>query len=108
MARKRVHGETLKGLVAAGGERLPKKKQMALPHVVEEFLNLCVERPENYTRMSAAKQAELDKERLGFYRAQEKLREFIALGGTDAIGDLADVRDDRQVRPVGGIWLVSH
>jgi hypothetical protein len=107
MARKRVHGETLKGLVAGGGERLPKKRQMALPHVVEEFLNLCVERPENYTRMSAAKQAELDKERLGFYRAQEKLREFVALGGTDAIADLADVRDDRQIRPVGGIWLVG-
>lgn len=108
MSRKHVHGETLTGLLAAGGERLPAKKRMALPHVVEEFLNLCVERPENYSRMSAAKQAELDKERLGFYRAQEKLREFIALGGTDAIADLADVRDDRQVRPVGGIWLVSH
>lgn len=108
MARKRVHSETLRGLEAAGGQRLPTKKQMALPHVVEEFLSLCTERPENYSRMSEAKQAELDKERLGFYRAQEKLREFIALGGTDAIADLADVRDDRQIRPVGGIWLVSH
>lgn len=107
MARRRVRGETLKGLVAGGGQRLPKKKQMALPHVVEEFLSLCVERPENYSRMSKAKQAELDKERLGFYRAQEKLREFIALGGTDGIATLADVRDDRQVRPVGGIWLVG-
>lgn len=107
MARQRVHGETLEGLKAAGGARLPKKKQMALPHIVEEFLSLCTERPENYSRMSAAKQAELDKERLGFYRAQEKLREFIALGGTDAIADLADVRDDRQIRPTGGIWLAD-
>jgi hypothetical protein len=108
MSRQRVHGETLKALEAAGGQRLPKKRQLALPHVVEEFLSLCTERPENYSRMSAAKQECLDKERLGFYRAQEKLREFIALGGTNAIADLADVRDDRQIRPVGGIWLVSH
>lgn len=99
MARVRNHGETLSELEAQGGERLPKKKQLALPHVVEEFLSLCVERPENYSRMSAAKQAELDKERLGYYKAQEKLREFIALGGVDAITDLADVRDDRQLRP---------
>lgn len=107
MARVRDHGDTLKQLEAAGGQRLEKKKQMALPHVVEEFLSLCVERPENYTRMSKAKQAELDKERLGFYRAQEKLREFIALGGSEGFADLADVRDDRQIRPVGGIWLVD-
>lgn len=107
MARQRNHGETLADLESRGAGRLPKKKQMALPHVVEEFLSLCTERPENYSRMSAAKQAELDKERLGFYRSQEKLREFIALGGTDAIADLADVRDDRQIRPVGGIWLVG-
>lgn len=107
MARVRDHSDTLKQLEANGGQRLEKKKQMALPHVVEEFLSLCVERPENYTRMSKAKQAELDKERLGFYRAQEKLREFIALGGADAFADLADVRDDRQIRPVGGIWLID-
>jgi hypothetical protein len=108
MARARIHGETLRGLEAAGGQRLPKKKQMALPHVVEEFLSLCTERPENYTRMSAAKQAELDRERIGFYKAQEKLREFVAIGGGDGFADLADVRDDRQIRPVGGIWLASH
>lgn len=107
MARQRNHGETLKHLEAAGGERLPKKKQLALPHVVEEFLSLCVEQPENYDRMSAQKQAELDRERLGYYKSQEKLREFIALGGTDGIADLADVRDDRQIRPVAGIWLVG-
>lgn len=41
--------------------------------------------------------------------AGEKLREFIALCGVDAIADLADVRDDRQPRPqdVGGlrVWM---
>lgn len=107
MARVREHGETLKALEANGGQRLEKKKQMALPPVVEEFLSLCVERPENYSRMAKAKQAELDKERLGFYRAQEKLREFIALGGSEGFADLADVRDDRQIRPHGGIWLID-
>lgn len=107
MARVRDHRGTLKGLEVNGGQRLDKSKQLALPPVVEEFLSLCVERPENYSRMSKAKQAEVDKERLGFYRAQEKLREFIALGGSDAFIDLADVRDDRQIRPHNGIWLVS-
>lgn len=99
MARVRKNGETLEELLAQGGERRSKKKQLALPHVVEEFLSLCAERPENYDRMPKAKQAELDRERLGYYKAQEKLREFIALGGVDAIADLADVRDDRQLRP---------
>lgn len=107
MARQRAHGETIRELEAAGGQRLPKKKQLALPHIVEEFLALCTERPENYSRMLPAKQAELDRERIGFYKAQEKLREFVALGGTDAIADLADVRDDRQIRPAGGIWLAG-
>lgn len=99
MARQRNHGETLAELEAQGGERLPKKKQLALPHVVEEFLSLAFERPETYESMLPTKQREIDRERVGFYKAQEKLREFIALGGVDAIADLADVRDDRQIRP---------
>lgn len=110
MARERKHGSTLEELEAQGGERLPKKKQMALPHVVEEFLSLTLSRPEKYDRMSAAKRAEIDREIVGFCKAQEKLREFIALGGTDAIQDLADVRDDRQIRPtlIGGLrtWMM--
>lgn len=100
MARERNHGETLSELEAQGGARLPKKKQLALPHVVEEFLSLTLSRPEGYEMMSGAKQAEIDRETVGFCKAQEKLREFIALGGNDAISDLADVRDDRQIRPV--------
>jgi hypothetical protein len=110
MSRERQHGTTLEELEAVGGARLPKKKQLALPHVVEEFLSLCVERTEGYSRMSAARQAEMDKERLGFYKAQEKLREFIALGGGDAFADLADVRDDRQIRPFvmgrSRMWMI--
>jgi hypothetical protein len=99
MARKRKHGETLSELEAQGGQRLPKAKRLALPQIVEEFLSLTMSEPENYLTMSQKKQAEIDREMLGFYKAQEKLREFIALGGTDAIADLADVRDDRQQRP---------
>lgn len=100
MARERKAGETLEQLTKDGGAvRLPKKKQLALPHIVEEFLS----------SMSEHKQAEIDREMIGFAKAQEKLREFIALCGVDAIADLADVRDDRQPRPqdVGGlrVWM---
>jgi hypothetical protein len=99
MARERKHGETLSELEAQGGQRLPRAKRLALPHCVEEFLSLTMSEPENYVTMSQKKQGEIDREMLGFYKAQEKLREFIALGGTDAIADLADVRDDQQLRP---------
>lgn len=99
MARVRKAGETLEELEAQGGRRLEKKRQLALPHVVEEFLSLAIERPENYDGMLPSKKREIDRERVGFYKAQEKLRELVALAGNDAIADLADVRDDRQVRP---------
>jgi hypothetical protein len=100
MARVRNNGETLSELEAQGGERLPKSKRLALPHVVEEFLSLTLSEPEGFDLMSGAKQAEIAREQLGFYKAQEKLREFIALGGISEISDLADVRDDRQIRPL--------
>lgn len=110
MGRVRKAGETLSELEAQGGARLPKAKQLALPHICEEFLSLTLSHPEGYELMSGAKQAEIDREQLGFYKAQEKLREFIALGGNDAISDLADVRDDRQIRPtlIGTLrtWMV--
>lgn len=99
MARVRNNGETLKELIAQGGERRAKNKRLALPHIVEEFLSLTLSRPEGYEKMAEYKRREIDREMLGFNKAQEKLREFIALGGTDAIQDLADVRDDRQIRP---------
>jgi hypothetical protein len=100
MARVRNRGETLKELEEQGGQRLEKKKQLALPHVVEEFLSLTMSPPENYDEMLPSKKREIDRERIGFYKAQEKLREFVALGGGDGFAELADVRDDRQVRPV--------
>lgn len=110
MAREKQFGSTIEELEEAGGERLPKKKRLALPQVVHEFLSLAMVRPESYETMSQRKQTEVDREMLGFYKAQEKLREFIALGGTDAISDLADVRDDRQIRPqmIGNLrtWML--
>lgn len=110
MARTRDHGATLKALVDDGDAvRLPKKKQLALPHIVEEFLSLTISEPDSYPTMSEQKKAEIDREMIGFAKAQEKLREFIALCGVDAVADLADVRDDRQPRPqdVGGlrVWM---
>ena len=110
MARERNHGETLELLTKDGGAvRLPKKKQLALPHIVEEFLSLTLCEPDSYPMMSEQEQAEIDREMIGFAKGQEKLREFIALCGVEAIADLADVRDDRQPRPqlVGGlrVWM---
>jgi hypothetical protein len=110
MARERKAGETLEQLIKDGGAvRLSKKKQLALPHIVEEFLSLTISEPDSYSSMSEHKQAEIDREMIGFAKAQEKLREFIALCGVEAIADLADVRDDRQPRPqdVGGlrVWM---
>jgi hypothetical protein len=106
VARERKAGETLELLTKDGGAvRLPKKKQLALPHIVEEFLSLTISRPDNYADLTEHKRAEIDREIVGFAKAQEKLREFIALCGVEAIADLADVRDDRQPRPqlVGGL-----
>lgn len=110
MARQRKAGETLELLTKDGGAvRLPKKKQLALPHIVEEFLSMTISEPDSYSSMSEQKKAEIDREMIGFAKAQEKLREFIALCGVEAIADLADVRDDRQPRPqdVGGlrVWM---
>lgn len=110
MTRERKNGETLEELTKDGGAvRLPKKKQLALPHIVEEFLSLTISEPDSYPTLSEQKKAEIDREMIGFAKGQEKLREFIALCGVDAIADLADVRDDRQPRPqdVGGlrVWM---
>lgn len=111
MAREKDFGSTLEELEEAGATRALKKDRLVLPQVVHEFLSLCIERPPEYPKWSAAKQAEIDRERLGFYKAQEKLREFIALAGINEIADLADVRDDRQIRPqlmgTMRIWLAE-
>jgi hypothetical protein len=100
MSRERKHGETLEELKATGARRLPAPKRLTLPHLCEEFLSLVMSVPaEDFATMAPDKQARIDGERLGFAKAQEKLREFIALAGVAEISDLADIRDDRQLRP---------
>lgn len=85
MARERKKGETLELLTKDGGAvRLPKKKQLALPHIVEEFLSMTISEPDSYSGLTEQKQAEIDREMIGFAKAQEKLREFIALCGVEA------------------------
>lgn len=90
---------TLEELERAGQRRAAKRDRIPMPTLVEEFLKLAIERPPDYATMSRQKQAELDRERVGFYKAQEKLREFIAVVGAEGYADLADVRDERQIRP---------
>lgn len=100
---------TLEECLAAGGARLPEAEQVDLEGCVKHFLEVKLERPEGIEKKSQKKQAELEKEMRGFYRAQEKLREILAMGGVDAIAHLADVRIEGQQRPriAGGTraWL---
>lgn len=91
---------TLEELIACGAARAAKDDRLPLPTVVEEFLKLGIERQPEYDGLTKQKQAEIDRERLGFYKAQEKLREFIALVGKEAVANLADVRTEQQIRPV--------
>lgn len=98
MPREKKHGTTLEECELAGGSRLPKSKRVGLNRLVEDFLGAVMVEPEKKT--SQAQQRENAAEIRGFYKAQERLRELIAMGGTDAIAELAEVRDDRQQRPV--------
>jgi hypothetical protein len=97
-AEKKPH-TTLEECIAAGGARNPKSKQVGLATLVEHFLGTYMNRPEGIEKKSQRSQGECDAEMRGFYKAQEKLREYIAMGGTEAIAELADVRDEHQMRP---------
>lgn len=90
----------LEELEDLGVERNIKSKRHGLNTLVEDFLETCLVRPEKYDKMSQTKQRECDTEMRGFYKAQERLRELIACCGTDAIAKLADVRVEKQMRPV--------
>ena len=102
---------TLESLEATGVGRANKEDRLPLPIVVEEFLKIGIERQPEYNNLTKQKQAEIDRERLGFYKAQEKLREFIALVGKEAVANLADVRTEQQIRPVNmgtmRVWGVT-
>jgi hypothetical protein len=88
--------EELEGL---GLKRVVKSKRQSLPELVTAFLSMVPRRPEG--KRSKTRERELDMEQLGFCKALEKMRELIAIYGTDAIAELANVRadDEEQLRP---------
>lgn len=100
MAKERKHGTTLEECIAAGGERVPKSRRVGLPKLVTHFLEGVMVLPKGIEKKAQYKQREMEAEIRGYNKAQENLREIIAMGGTDAIADLAEVRDERQQRPV--------
>lgn len=87
----------LEELEELGLERAGKSKQQGLAKLVDTFLTMEPKYPEG--KMSQRRERELDMERLGFCKALEKLRELIAIYGTDAIAELADIRAEGQIRP---------
>lgn len=98
MPREKPAKDTLlEELEELGLERVVKSKRQSLPKLVEAFLTMAPRFPEG--KISKTRERELDMERLGFCKALEKLRELIAVYGTDAIAELADVRHEDQLRP---------
>lgn len=98
MAREGEPRDTLlEELEELGVSRAPKSKRQSLPKLVELYLSMKLSDPEG--KKSKTRERELDMERLGFCKALEKLRELIAVHGTDAIAELADVRHESQLRP---------
>lgn len=91
---------TLEQCIAAGGARNAKSKRVGLKTAVEWFLEVTMTPPDGIEKKAQYKQREMEAEMRGFYKAQEHLREIIAMAGTDAIAELADIRDERQQRPV--------
>jgi hypothetical protein len=100
MPEERKHGTTLEECEAAGGERVAKSKRISLEKCVRHFLEEAIVPPEGIEKKSQAKQNICNQEIISYNKAQERLREIIAMGGTDAIADLAEVRDENQRRPV--------
>lgn len=92
---------TLDELRELGIERAPKSKRIAAPAIIEQFLSMVFDYDfANAPRkLSQAKEREIEAEIRSFCKAQEKLRELLAIHGTDAIASLADIRDERQRRP---------
>ena len=98
-SREAEHGTTLEECEAAGGKRLPKRKRRGLRVLVEHFLEGVMVPPEGLEKKSQRKQDLCWAEIRGYNKAQEHLREVIAMGGHDNLADLAEVRDEGQMRP---------
>lgn len=99
MAKEAKHGTTLEECEASGGARVPKSKRMSLEKCVRHFLDEAIVPPEGWEKKSQTKQNIITQEIISYNKAQERLREIIAMGGTDAIADLAEVRNEKQRRP---------
>lgn len=97
-------------LKRSGRKPIPKSKRVGLTKLTTEFLELALILPENHDKLAQYKQRENEAEMRGYFKAQETLRELIVLGGTDAIQDLAEVRNPKQWRPtymegLGRVWF---
>lgn len=90
---------TLRELEDVGARRVPVKKRLSLSKVVESFLKHSMKAPDEIEEKPQYRQRECEAEMRGFYKAQELLREIIALEGTNAIARFADVRKKGQQRP---------
>jgi hypothetical protein len=99
-SRERKPSTTLEECEAAGGARVPKSKRISLEKCVRHFLEEAIVPPEGIEKKSQRKQDICNQEIISYNKAQERLREIIAMGGTDAIAELADVRNEKQRRPV--------
>jgi hypothetical protein len=100
MPEENIHGTTLEECIAAGGARLPKSRQRGLKVCVEDYLRRVFTYDfDNGKKMPQYRERELIAEIRGYAKAQEHLREIIAMGGTEAIAELAEIRDERQMRP---------
>lgn len=98
--RERSFETLLEELEDLGLERAPRSKRLGLAKLVTAFLEMAPVRPENGKRkISQRRERELDLECMAFCKAQEKLRELIAIYGTDSIAELADIRVEGQMRP---------
>ena len=88
-----------------GGGGGPIAEDLGLERAPRGFLETALERSEGIEKKSQRKQELVETEMRGFYKAQERLRELIAIYGTDAITKLADVRNEKQQRPVNMVGM---
>lgn len=86
-------------------ERVAKSKRVGVKACVEEFLGFVFSFDfENYNEthkknLGVQREREIQAEIRGFNKAQEALRDLIAINGTDAVEYLSEVRADGQMQP---------
>lgn len=86
-------------------ERAPTSKRAGVKKIVEEFLGLVFSFDfDNYNEthkknLGVQREREIQAEIRGFNKAQEALRDLIAIVATDPNLDLAEIRADGQMQP---------